>query len=352
VGMRFNPPPGWPPAPEGYTPPPGWQPDPSWPPAPPGWQLWINDDRPSGPDWSSQPTQTAMPQPDHGVGSPYGSSGSPYGSSGNPYGSQGAPYGSAGAPYGSPGGPYGNPGSPYDAGATYDIGTPYAAGTAYGPGAGYGAPGQYGVGGPYQPRGTSGWAVASLVLGLLGGIVLGAVFGFIALSRIKRLGQRGRGMAIAGIVLSSCWTLLLIIGIIGANLGQATRSPSSGHITHTGSLSVFSLAVGDCFDNPVGASIVSTVTALPCTSPHNAQIFAKFNLTGSDFNYPGTNTVTRLATQGCNSRIGSVNKSQTTSSMSVRFLFPEEDAWIGGRRTVSCMIVNSKANLTSSLLNP
>jgi HNH endonuclease len=39
--MRFNPPPGWPPAPAGWAPPPGWQPDPSWPPVPAGWQLWV-----------------------------------------------------------------------------------------------------------------------------------------------------------------------------------------------------------------------------------------------------------------------------------------------------------------------
>ncbi len=40
---RFNPPPGWPPLPPGWSPPPGWQPDPSWQPLPPGWQLWVPD---------------------------------------------------------------------------------------------------------------------------------------------------------------------------------------------------------------------------------------------------------------------------------------------------------------------
>jgi hypothetical protein len=45
---RFNPPPGWPPAPPGWTPPPGWQPDPSWPAPPPGWPLWVEEaDKPS-----------------------------------------------------------------------------------------------------------------------------------------------------------------------------------------------------------------------------------------------------------------------------------------------------------------
>lgn len=44
----FNPPPGWPKPPEGWTPPNGWQPDPAWPDPPPGWQLWIPDETPAG----------------------------------------------------------------------------------------------------------------------------------------------------------------------------------------------------------------------------------------------------------------------------------------------------------------
>lgn len=42
---RFNPPPNWPPVPQGWTPPPGWQPDPSWPAPPPGWKVWVDDRR-------------------------------------------------------------------------------------------------------------------------------------------------------------------------------------------------------------------------------------------------------------------------------------------------------------------
>lgn len=42
--MKYNPPPGWPRPPQGWSPPPGWQPDPSWPAPPPGWQLWIADE--------------------------------------------------------------------------------------------------------------------------------------------------------------------------------------------------------------------------------------------------------------------------------------------------------------------
>ena len=41
-GLIFNPPPGWPKPPSGWTPPRGWTPDPAWPAPPEGWQLWIS----------------------------------------------------------------------------------------------------------------------------------------------------------------------------------------------------------------------------------------------------------------------------------------------------------------------
>ena len=74
---------------------------------------------------------------------------------------------------------------------------------------------------------TSGFAIASLVLGILGISLLSIIFGFIALSQIKKRGQKGRGMAIAGIVLGFVWTALLILLIvIGLN---STSNSSSYH---------------------------------------------------------------------------------------------------------------------------
>jgi hypothetical protein len=74
-------------------------------------------------------------------------------------------------------------------------------------------------GGGYQPvaAGNNGFAVASLVLGILGclGIaaILAVVFGFIARSQIRKSGQAGDGMAVAGIVLGFVWIALSIITV-------------------------------------------------------------------------------------------------------------------------------------------
>jgi hypothetical protein len=81
---------------------------------------------------------------------------------------------------------------------------------------------------PVQQTRTNGFAIASLVLGILWiywiGSVLALVFGYIAKSQIDRSSgiQSGRGMAIAGIVLGwigvGIFLLLIIVGI-GVGVG-------------------------------------------------------------------------------------------------------------------------------------
>jgi hypothetical protein len=71
--------------------------------------------------------------------------------------------------------------------------------------------------GPLQP-GTDGFAIASLVLGVLGFVgicaILGVIFGLVALNRIGNTQRAGRGMAIAGTVIGGVWLVITIIVVI------------------------------------------------------------------------------------------------------------------------------------------
>jgi hypothetical protein len=51
--MVFNPPPGWPPVPNGWVPPAGWRPDADWPAASAAWQFWVRP--PAHPATFSEP---------------------------------------------------------------------------------------------------------------------------------------------------------------------------------------------------------------------------------------------------------------------------------------------------------
>jgi uncharacterized protein DUF4190 len=81
---------------------------------------------------------------------------------------------------------------------------------------------------------TNGLAVASLVLGIVWlcgvGSILALVLGFMALGRIKRTGEGGRGMAIAGIVLGTIGAVVLVISIAAI----AGSSSSDDDDTSTG----------------------------------------------------------------------------------------------------------------------
>ena len=39
---------------------------------------------------------------------------------------------------------------------------------------------------PEQPQKTNGFAIASLIFGIIGGVLLSVIFGFVALSQIKK----------------------------------------------------------------------------------------------------------------------------------------------------------------------
>ena len=84
--------------------------------------------------------------------------------------------------------------------------------------AGYGGypghPGYAAYSGYPQARGTNSMAIASLISAFLVA-PLGIVFGHISLSQLKRSGEDGRGLAIAGLVVGYVLTALTVITIVG-----------------------------------------------------------------------------------------------------------------------------------------
>jgi hypothetical protein len=381
LGRRFNPAPGWPPPPPGFVPPPHWQPDPSWPPAPPGWQLWVDD---GAPDQGGIPARPGEFGTGAGNAPPWA----------NDFGDD------LSEP---PSGPLtGPPTQAYVPGATgpqdpFGPGEPFGHGDPFprqGPPDSLEGPDGPDRPGHRSPRGKAdGYAVASLLLGVLGITVIGAIlsiiFGIMALRRVRRTGQPGRGLAITGMVFSAIWLLVGAFFLLGTHKGPAQPSaagapsggPSSASGAHSssstgnsssptakpsssanqpsssaspGSLStnVFALHPGQCFQNPPASQTelgVTYVTVLPCTKPHNAQAFVQFAVKGTS--WPGADAVKRQADSGCHDRIdGNVDASKIKSSMSLRYLYPLESSWAGGHRTITCLIVNSTPDLTTSLL--
>jgi hypothetical protein len=382
LGRRFNPAPGWPPPPPGFVPPPHWQPDPAWPPAPPGWQLWVDD---SAPDPGSIPARPGEFGTGAGSSSPWaddfrtGAADVPWADlSEPPSGPLTGPPTRAYVP-GATG-----PQDPFGPGDPFDHGDPFTRQSPPDPRGAPGGPDRHG----HRARTgkADGFAIASLLLGVFGITVIGAIlsinFGIMALRRIRRTGQPGRGLAITGLVFSAIWLLIGTFFVLGAGQGPAQPSasgaPSGGHSSSPGghssssgggsnsptakpsssaspasrSTNVFALRPGQCFQNPPASQTELGVTYVPvvsCTKPHNAQAFVQFTVKGA--RWPGTQALQRQADSGCHDRIkGNVDASKIKSSMSLRYLYPLESSWASGHRTITCLIVNSTPDLKASLL--
>lgn len=116
----------------------------------------------------------------------------------------------------------------YDQQAAYS--QPYPQPPAYGQPAYAGYP----QAGAYAPApATNTMAILALIFGIIVA-PLGVVFGFIARSQIKRTGESGDGLALAGIIIGGIFTLLIIayfvfiIVFISAVASQIPDFPSSG----------------------------------------------------------------------------------------------------------------------------
>ena len=109
-------------------------------------------------------------------------------------------------------------------------------------------------------RPVSRWAIAAFLLGLVSLAPLSVIAGIVALVKARDGRESGRGLAIAGMVISLLW------GAVWAY----SAWPKEGLITGT-LQSGPTLRVGDCF----GETINSPVR---CDKPHSREVFAVLSL--------------------------------------------------------------------------
>jgi hypothetical protein len=202
---------------------------------------------------------------------PYGQQ--PYGQPPQPYGQQPPPYTGQQPPYGQPPGgqqpPYGQqPGQP-----AYGQQPPYGQQPGQPP---YGQQ-PYGAA-PYGAwqgandpgRGTSGVSIASFVLALTCCLGIPAIIcGILGIRKTGPNGQKGRWMAVTGIVLGILGTLITVGVVIGVVwVSQNFITPDNAE-------------VGMCVDTDEDGDSISMLKA-GCSEDHDAEVFAVHELTGDE----------------------------------------------------------------------
>jgi len=211
---------------------------------------------------------------------------------------------------------------------------------------------------PQGPRPTDGFAVASLVTGVLG---LGAVplaLGIVALQRVKRSGAAGHGLAVAGVVLGAVSLLVgLVLAVafaVGAVAGVAeiVRGTSSAGPAPQDSPSrvlIEDLTAGDCLDygDPHDSDAVQGVD---CGSDHEAEVVEVVTLpdTGA---YPGDDAISAVADRRCSDVVAAAldEAGVDATTLDYDWFTPLQAGWDDGDHDVQCLLTGADADLTGSL---
>lgn len=215
---------------------------------------------------------------------------------------------------------------------------------------------------PYQPWGqgyspysrpvqVNGVAIAALVLGILCFLpAVGLILGLIALAQIRRRGERGRGLAIGGIVMSSVGLALLaaVFATGGAyDVWEGFKEEARGNGV------TFTVEKGECF-NARGGSLSGEaydVDKVPCSGRHQAEVFADFTLPGG--RYPGDDAITKTAEDKCYALqyAYAMDSWAVPADVDLYYFTPTRESWGLGDREVACMFGNTdeKASLTGTL---
>ncbi|WP_232662254.1 DUF4190 domain-containing protein [Pseudonocardia sp. TRM90224] len=212
---------------------------------------------------------------------------------------------------------------------------------------------------PYQPgrqQGTNGLAIAALVLGIIGVTLLSIIFGFIALSQIKRTGQGGRGLAIAGLVISAVWVvgvvLLLVVGAAITPTSSSTGSTTSGGAVPSTILArpapTTAMQVSQCVKDVNAteeAMEIQSLPIVPCTEPHAGEVFATFSAASGA--YPGDAGFDTWFAD-CSERLAGYSPSAASDpDTSISVVYPTAAAWARGNRQVTCVAIERSGTTTT-----
>ena len=126
-----------------------------------------------------------------------------------------------------------------------------------------------------------------------------------------------------------------------------TRDAQSGEIVGGGTTDVFTLSVGDCLNDESSSDEVTEVPTVPCSEPHQYEVYGEVTLTGDE--WPGEEAVTQQADDGCYAQFQAfVGIVYEDSSLEFNYYTPTKGSWEEmDDRLVTCVIFDTAATTGS-----
>jgi Septum formation len=160
----------------------------------------------------------------------------------------------------------------------------------------------------------------------------------------EHAGERRRvsWLVVAGVIF-----VLVAVAAAAVVLVVATHGSRHRTVVTYRPAAVFSLRAGECLNSSQNGP---SVTILSCATPHAAEVFATFSLTGSS--WPGEAAVQQQVSNGCTNRLaGYLNPQLLNAGLTQQYVYPNQQAWQAGVRTVVCEVSSASGPLSGSVRN-
>jgi hypothetical protein len=187
-------------------------------------------------------------------------------------------------------------------------------------------------------------AVAALVTGALPLAPAAVGLGIAGLAVTRGGRRRGRGLAVGGLLAAAVWlAVAAALGTVAALTHGFHRPVKVEYSYSHAAIFGMGLRPGDCISAPAGTS----VSIVPCTAPHDGEVFATLTLPAGS--WPGPDAVRQEANDGCAARLPGYLNPQLAVSLSQDYVYPDQVAWDGGTRTVICEVRAASGQLDQSV---
>ncbi|GAA1812301.1 DUF4190 domain-containing protein [Actinomadura chokoriensis] len=182
-------------------------------------------------------------------------------------------------------------------------------------------------------RRTNRFAIVALITGLAGMLLFAVGFAIAAFVQINRRGEKGRGLAAAGIAASVAWVAAITVAVVA---GMAENPADKALASDFGQPRASTLKAGTCFIGfeDKGAGIF--MRAAPCKGPHEGEIGARATL--RERPYPGDREVLAEAEKLCRDRTAFLEKTGRADDFRLYIDRPDKGTWGHGDRAVTCVL--------------
>ena len=187
---------------------------------------------------------------------------------------------------------------------------------------------------PTRPGGTNGWAIAAFVVGILGGAILSVIFATVALVQTKGRHQRGRGLAIAALVISTAW-IAAIAAVIAYGISTQGTSVQSTDLN-----------TGDCIKDTYESDLPTWVRRVRCDRPHYGEVFAVL-AQPEGAPHPGGQPATERADDCGPKFFDYAPNSREGPTFRVAVAYPTAQAWANGDRSLVCVAMSQHERWSS-----